>query len=270
MKYSPAGRAASTVILRPLLSGLVRRDWREQHNIPREGGVIIAANHLSEIDPLVLSHYVYKAGRYPVFLAKSTLFESRKVGWILRGCGQIPVYREGTNAGLALRDAEQALREGECLMFYPEGTCTRDPDLWPMTGKTGVARLALATGATVIPVAHWGAHELLRYPTKRFRPLPRKTMHVTSGPPIDLSTYTTAPAAAVPDAAVPDPAAPDPAAPDAAAPDAAAPDAAAPTAETLNAVTAKIMRAIAVLVGELRGERPPDTLFDPRRKAQTS
>jgi 1-acyl-sn-glycerol-3-phosphate acyltransferase len=232
MKYSPTGRAVSTVILRPLLSSLTKRDWRGQQNIPRQGGVIVAANHLSEVDPLALSHYVYKAGRYPVFLAKSTLFESRKVGWILRGCGQIPVYREGTDAGLALRDAEQALADGECLMFYPEGTCTRDPDLWPMTGKTGVARLALATGATVVPLAHWGSHEILPYRSRRFRLFPRRTMRVVAGPPIDLSKYTEV------------------------------------TPETLSAATGDIMRTIAGLLGELRGERPPDTLFDPKRKAQ--
>lgn len=236
MKYSATGRAASTVILRPLLSGLTKRDWRGQQNIPRRGGIIIAANHLSEIDPLALSHYVYKAGRYPVFLAKSTLFDTRVIGWVLRGCGQIPVYREGTQAGSALRDAEKALHEGECLMFYPEGTCTRDPDLWPMVGKTGVVRLAFATGSPVIPLGHWGSQELLPYGSRRFRPFPRKTMHIATGPPIDLSKYSGLEA----------------------------------TAETLDAATADIMRTIAGLVGELRGERPPETLFDPKRRAQAS
>ena len=62
-----------------------------------------------------------------------------------------------------------------------------------MTGQTGVARLAISTGVKVLPVAHWGAHELLPYGTKKFRPFPRKTMHVIAGEPIDLSKYADQP-----------------------------------------------------------------------------
>ena len=54
------------------------------------------------------------------------------------------------------------MRDGECVVVYPEGTLTRDPDLWPMTGKSGAARIALETGCPVIPVGQWGAQELLR------------------------------------------------------------------------------------------------------------
>jgi 1-acyl-sn-glycerol-3-phosphate acyltransferase len=237
--YSPGWRKFSVVVLRPLLFGMLKRDWRGQENIPREGGLIIVANHISEADPLALAHFVYESGRYPVYLAKSTLFDVRYLRSILRGTGQIPVYRDSTDASLALRDAEAALRAGECLMFYPEGTCTRDPDLWPMTGQTGAARLALATGAKVVPMASWGAHELLPYMKaerrglaaglkKGFHPFPRKTMRVIAGPPLDLSKYEGSP----------------------------------PTAETLRDATTEIMRAIADLVGELRGERPPAKLYD--------
>jgi 1-acyl-sn-glycerol-3-phosphate acyltransferase len=232
--YSPLWRTTSVAILRPLLFALLKRDWKGRENIPRKGGVIIAANHLSWADPLAIAHFVYESGRYPVYLAKSGLFDAKIVGPVLHKTGQIPVFRDRAEAALALSEAEEGLRAGECLMFYPEGTCTRDPELWPMSGQTGVARLALATGAKVVPVAHWGAHELWPYGTKNFRPFPRKTMHVLAGPPVDLSEYEGQPL----------------------------------TKATLRAATDDIMRVIAGQLGELRGETPPDQLYDHHRAIQ--
>lgn len=240
--YSPGWRKLTIVILRPLLFGLLKRDWRGRGNVPGKGGVIIAANHISESDPLALAHFVYESGRYPVYLAKSTLFDVRFIGAVLRGTGQIPVYRDRADAAMALEAAEKALVDGECLMFYPEGSCTRDPELWPMTGQTGVARMALKTGAKVVPVASWGAHELMPYKKgeqkglagslkKGFHPLPRKTMQVIAGPPVDLSEYAGLPL----------------------------------SRETLRAATDDIMTAIAGLLGELRGEEPPAERYDHHR-----
>ncbi|MFG2086489.1 MULTISPECIES: lysophospholipid acyltransferase family protein [unclassified Spirillospora] len=237
--YSPGWRKLTIVILRPLLCGLVKRDWRGRGNVPGEGGVIIAANHISEADPLALAHFVYESGRYPVYLAKSTLFDVRFVRNVLRGTGQIPVYRDSADAAEVLKDAEKALVDGECLMFYPEGSCTRDPELWPMTGQTGVARMALKTGAEVVPVATWGAHELMPYKKgeqkglagslkRGLHPLPRKTMRVVAGPPVDLSEYAGLPL----------------------------------TKETLRAATDDIMAAISGLLGELRGQEPPKERYD--------
>lgn len=234
--YSRGWRRFAVVVLRPLLFALTKRDWKGTRHIPRTGGIIIAANHLSWSDPLALGHYIYEAGRFPTFLAKAPLFDVKVLGPILRRLGQIPVYRHRTDAALALRDAEKALRAGECVIMYPEATCTRDPKLWPMTGKTGTARLALATGAPVIPVAHWGTHELLPYGTKKLRLFPRKTVQVLAGPPVDLSKYEGEPL----------------------------------TAATLRAATDDIMRAIAGLVGELRGEEPPERLYDHREAARYS
>ncbi|SNR76496.1 lysophospholipid acyltransferase family protein [Actinomadura mexicana] len=238
-RYSPGWRMLTIAILRPLLFGLLGRDWRGRGNVPKKGGVIIAANHISESDPLALAHFVYESGRYPVYLAKSTLFDVRFFGAVLRGTGQIPVYRDSADAALALRDAEKALLAGECLMFYPEGSCTRDPELWPMTGQTGAARMALKTGAKVVPVASWGAHELMPYRKgeqkglagslkKGVHPLPRKKMKVIAGPPVDLSRYAGLPL----------------------------------DRETLRAATDDIMAAITALLGELRGEEPPAVPFD--------
>lgn len=226
--YSPAWRRFSVVILRPLLFALFKRDWRGRCRIPKRGGVIIAANHVSWADPFVLAHYVFESGRYPTFLAKAAVFQQRVLGFLLRRFGQIPVYRDTSDAALALRDAESALRAGECVVFYPEGTCTRDPALWPMTGQTGAARLALATGAPIVPVAQWGAQDMLPYGTMRFRPFPRKRIRVLAGPPVDLSAY----------------------------------EGREITAELLRLATGDIMHTIAALLGELRGEQPPERLFD--------
>lgn len=134
-------------LIKPAMRVLTRRDWRGQQHIPPAGGVIIAANH-----------YVYDAGRPPCFLAKIELFRLRwPLGRIFRDAGQIPVYRNSANAADALRDAVAAIRRGEAVVIYPEGTVTRDPQLWPMVARTGVARLAMATGALVVPVAQWSA-----------------------------------------------------------------------------------------------------------------
>lgn len=217
-------------ILRPLLFMLVKRDWRGRENVPRADGVIIVANHLSYADPLAVAHYLYEYGRWPVYLTKSSLFHKPLLGRVLRGCGQIPVHRRSTDAALALRDAEKGIREGACVVFYPEGTATRDPNLWPMVGKTGAARLALTTGAPVIPLAHWGAHELLPYGEKKPRLFPRKTMQVVAGPPVDLSRYREG----------------------------------GTTSGNLRAATAEVMVSVTALLAELRGEEPPARPFDPR------
>ncbi|MFC4533629.1 lysophospholipid acyltransferase family protein [Sphaerisporangium dianthi] len=205
-----------------------KRDWRGRANVPRTGGMIIAANHLSWSDPLLFAHFAYNSGRWPVYLAKSGVFDIPVVGTIVRKCRQIPVFRGSTDAARSLKEAEQALVEGSCVIFYPEGTITRDPDFWPMAAKTGVARLALATGVPVIPVAHWGAQELLPYGQKKPRLFPRKTFRVIAGPPVDLSKYAGQPM----------------------------------RSQVLKDATADIMTAITAQLAELRGEKAPDTPFD--------
>jgi 1-acyl-sn-glycerol-3-phosphate acyltransferase len=81
------------------------------------------------------------------------------VGTVLRGAGQIPVAR-GSRDRSSLASAEAALAAGEVVVIYPEGTVTTREDHLPMKGKTGVARLALATGVSVIPMASWGSQEV--------------------------------------------------------------------------------------------------------------
>jgi 1-acyl-sn-glycerol-3-phosphate acyltransferase len=243
-RYSQGWRAVTIAVVPPLSRAIASRDWRGMKHVPRTGGLVVAANHISEADPLALCYYLWASGHYPVFLAKSALFGGGFVGRVVRGTGQIPVDRDG-GAAAALKPAEDALAAGQCVVVYPEGTCTRDPDLWPMTGQTGAARLALATGTPVIPLASWGAHELLPYRKADkgglagtlkpgFHPLPRKTMKVIAGQPVDLSSYQGQPM----------------------------------TATTLRAATADIMNAITLLVGELRGESPPAERYDHRKAVE--
>jgi 1-acyl-sn-glycerol-3-phosphate acyltransferase len=227
--YSPAVRGATKVTFPPLFRALMKRDWRGHEHIPRQGPVIVAANHLSYADWAAVALFVYEAGRYPAFLIKSSAFNVPVVGPFLRGAGQFPVNRGQVDAALVLRDAERALDHGECLIFYPEGTATRDPALWPMVPKTGVARLALATGAPVIPVAHWGAQAILPYGSKRPSLLPRHMVRMLAGPPVDLSAFTGQPL----------------------------------SRDVLRAAAAAIMADITGLLATLRGEVPPARPFDP-------
>ncbi|MFD0165989.1 lysophospholipid acyltransferase family protein [Streptomyces decoyicus] len=223
----------AAVICKPPLLVLFKRDWQGMEHIPADGGFITAVNHNSYLDPLSYAHYQYNTGRVPRFLAKAGLFKSGFVGVMMRGTGQIPVYRETTDAATAFRAAVDAIDKGECVAFYPEGTLTRDPELWPMQGKTGAARVALLTKAPVIPVAQWGANDAMPpyAKEKKLRLLPRKTLRVKAGPPVDLSAYYDRE----------------------------------PTAEVLRAATDVIMAAISEQLAGLRGEPAPAEPYDWRK-----
>ena len=200
-------------------------------------GLILAINHLSYADIFADSLFAYEAGRYPVFLAKSSLFDIKVLGSIIRKLGQLPVYRGQADAALVLKDAEQGIKNGACVIFYPEATVTRDPDQWPMVAKTGVARLALATGAPVIPIAHWRTQRILPYGSFRPHLIPRTTVQVAAGPPVDLSEFEGQPL----------------------------------TSQVLRAATEKIMKDITGLLAGIRRETPPAEPYHPavaRRKAR--
>lgn len=175
--------------LRPPMMLLTNRDWRGQEHVPPVGGVVVCSNHISYFDPLVLAHFLYDSGRTPRFLAKASLFQAPLVGTVLKGAAQIPVFRESVDAIHAFSAAVAAVQRGECIALYPEGTLTRDPSGWPMSAKTGAARIALTTGAPLVPVAQWGAERVIP-PGKRLpRLLPRHTIRVMAGPPVDLSAF---------------------------------------------------------------------------------
>jgi 1-acyl-sn-glycerol-3-phosphate acyltransferase len=115
------------------------------------------------------------------------------------------------------------------LGVYPEGTLTRDPNMWPMVAKTGCARLALLTSTPVIPIAQWGSQLVVPNYTKKLKLFPRKTIIIRAGAPVDLSKWY---------GKSDDP-------------------------KALVEATAVIMRAITDLLEEIRGERRPEVIFDP-------
>lgn len=178
----------AVALLWPFMRTMVRWDIVGSDTLTDDpDGVIVAPNHLSWFDPLVVAYTLWDADRPPRFLGKEAVFRIPVLGRIIRGAGQIPVYRDSNEAGLAIRDALSALASGECVVVYPEGTITRDTDLWPMAAKSGAVRLALASGRPLYPMAQWGANEVMAPYAKQFRILPRKTMHILIGDPIDLS-----------------------------------------------------------------------------------
>jgi len=174
------------VILRPLLVVITKRDYRGVQNLNYDGGIIAAMNHNSWFDPFVVAQFMWDNDRPPKFLAKSGIFKIPVIGQLVYLAGQIPVYRDSRHAKIAVRGAIKGVERGEAIVLSPEGTLTRDPNLWPMDGKTGAARIALATKAPVIPVAHWGAHLVLAPYSKKLKLFPRKTMIVQAGKPVDL------------------------------------------------------------------------------------
>ncbi len=178
----------AVMIIKPTLIATTTREWiNGDKNFPADGGFVIALNHLSHIDPLTSALLVYDHGRIPRYLAKSGLFNNKALGFFLRSAGQIPVYRETATAAGAYSAAVDAVRRGQCVIIYPEATITRDPDLWPMRGKSGAARIALETGCPVIPIGQWGAQEILPPYTKRPFLFPRKKIVARVGPPVELS-----------------------------------------------------------------------------------
>ncbi|AKU16348.1 hypothetical protein VV02_11540 [Luteipulveratus mongoliensis] len=218
--------------VRPLLQQVTLRDWGGAEHIPQTGGFVVAANHISNFDHFPLAHYLVDHGRAPHFLAKSSLFKPPGVKQIMSGTGQIPVFRGTHQASEALSAATDAIRGGACVCVYPEGTITREAGYWPMTGKSGAARIALETGCPLVPLAIWGTEKILPPYVGKFVPkvLPRKPVAVRVGPPVSLDDLQGEPI----------------------------------TAAVLNQATDRLMDAITVLLEEIRGEQAPAHRFDPR------
>jgi len=177
------------VVLGPLLKGLFRPDVDGLANVPATGPVILACNHLSFSDsiftPLIVSRRV-------TFVAKAEYFTGKGIkGWLMRqfflGTGTIPVDRSGGKAAQAALDTLlRVLKSGNVAGIYPEGT--RSPDGRLYRGKTGVARLALESGAVVVPVALLNTDEI--QPTGKLIPTIKK-VKIRFGTPLDFSRYAT-------------------------------------------------------------------------------
>lgn len=158
--------------------------------LPATGPVIVVGNHLSVADAFVLAAAVARRRRRIRMLGTAGLFRAPVLGPMLRGVGYIPVDRRGTDPKAALGPARAALEAGQCVGLYPEGAITRLPGAWPARGKSGVVRLALDTGAPVVPLAQWGTHRFVGEEGTRWRaffsPLTRPRVDVRLGPALDL------------------------------------------------------------------------------------
>lgn len=207
--------------------------WRGGEHLPRTGGALLAINHVSFADPIFDVAFTISHGRMPRFLAKSELWSTPVVRSVLGGGKHIPVHRSSSRAADAYKDAVAAIQRGEIVAFYPEGTYTADPDGWPMKAKNGIGRIALMTGAPVIPVANWGTQDVLPPSSGRPRLFPRRRVTVVAGPPVDLSAWSDGRR----------------------------------TRTALDGATAAIMTDVTRLVADIRGETPPADPYDPTRPA---
>ncbi|PRY69206.1 1-acyl-sn-glycerol-3-phosphate acyltransferase [Glaciihabitans tibetensis] len=223
------------MLLLPLMNVLARYVIHNPERVPKSGAFVLAPNHFSEIDPVVIGLAMWRVGRMPRYLAKASLFKIPVAGWLLRRAGQIPVERAGTRGSDPLTAARKIAHEGLAVVVYPEGTLTRDPDLWPMRGKTGAVRIALQEGIPIIPAAHWGTQLVMPRYAKRISLFPRKTVHISFGDPVDLSAFAGRGL----------------------------------DTKTLTEATEVVMQAVTALVAELRGEPAPAVRWDPAKHQQT-
>lgn len=223
----------------PLYRLVAKISWRGTENFPATGGFVVAANHLTEIDPITVAYPVYKSGIMPRFLAKESLFRVPVFGRLIAYIGMVPVYRGTTRAKDSLEAAFTELNDNGAILVYPEGTVTRDPRMWPMRAHTGAARLSLQGQVPVVPMAHWGDQEVLyRDPQgkRSFNLFPPKKVRVLIGTPLQPQDLMR-PGKHITDQ---------------------------PTADDLKYATTVIMDRITDLLAELRGEDAPADRFDPR------
>jgi 1-acyl-sn-glycerol-3-phosphate acyltransferase len=234
-KLGTGWRAVWLVLYYPA-SALFKMRYRHIERIPQQGPMIIVVNHVSHVDPFLVSKFILDAARTPRFLAKESIFDVRVVGPAMRAMGHIPVKRGTTDARQSLAAAVQALHDGKVIVLHPEGTVTRDPDGWPMAGKSGAARLAmLAPEVPVIPLAQWGVQEQFDLYKKKVKLFPRPRHVISVGEPIDLSAFHDRE----------------------------------PTARVLHEITDVIMRRLRDDVAELRGlPAPTGKLFRWTRNAE--
>src|ERR671918_961346 len=185
-RAEPWMRTAETIVLPPIALWF-RWRWEGLSHIPERGPALVACNHISYFDPLAQGYFIEKAGRRPRFLAKIELYKNPFLRRVLRGARQIPV-RRGSGEHTPVDAAIAALHAGEVVMVYPESTVTKNEDFSPMRGKTGIARLTLASGVPVIPLAVWGSAPVWQRNGKRNLKFGRP-IWVKAGPPLDFSEF---------------------------------------------------------------------------------
>ena len=220
------------VIVIPLVSLLAKITVTHPEKLPRTGSFVLAPNHYSEFDPLIVAIAVFRTGRLPRFMAKDSLFRVPVLGWILRRTGMIPVARasSASAAKQTLTQSRELVENGRGVIVYPEGTLTRDPGMWPMRGKSGAVRLALTGDIPLIPMAQWGTQQIMGRYQKGLSLWPlRKPVRVLIGDPVDLSDLRGR----------------------------------AGEPGVLNIATERLMAAITELLEELRGEQAPEKRWNP-------
>lgn len=182
---------SSLAFMRATLGPVLRLMFRPQvegaENIPGTGPVILAGNHLTFIDSLILpvccERPVYFIGKDEYVTGKG--IKGRAMAWFFRGAGMIPVDRDGGRGGVAaLMTGRRVLEEGKVFSIYPEGT--RSPDGRLYRGRTGIARLTLMTGAPVVPFAVIGTDKI--QPGGKGMPRPGKVT-IRFGEPMEFSRY---------------------------------------------------------------------------------
>jgi len=232
-KGKPLGSNAAfklgTKVVIPLLNLVAKKVWRGGENLPKSGKIIVASNHVSYLDVLFLSHFLFRNGRAPRYIGKEGVFKVPVIGKIILAAGMVPVARESKDASKALDHAVRLLNVGHCIGVYPEGTLTRDPEGWPMVAKTGLARLAIATQTPVIPIAQWGSQIVMPTYEKKIKFFPRTPIKILAGKPLDLSAWYGKENDQV----------------------------------ALLEATAFVMRELTNLLEEIRGEKRPVEIFDP-------
>ncbi len=202
------------------------------------GGVIVISNHTSYADGVLLILAARRMGRSLRMLATAGVFRAPILGPLITKLGFIPVKRGTSQAAESLAPAIEALHAGEAVGMFPEGRLTRDERKWPERAKTGVVRLALASGAPIVPVAMEGSHQVVRgrfiLPALIVNVVRRPKVAVRVGEPIDVRQLMSIGPTTD------------------------------PTPDEIRLATDQVMARLIVLVGELRGERSPHPTGVPR------
>ena len=217
-------------ILRPWVRLLYKVEVTGTENLPKTGGYVLAANHVTTVDALAVAYMMFfRLHRAPHFLAKEGLFRTPIVGPALLACGQIPVFRSGRGNSDPMESAYKVLRAGHIIGIFPEGTLTRDPNQWPMRARTGALRLALETGVPIVPMGQWGTEAVMETYSSRIRPKPWHKVRMVIGKPMEMSQYLGKKL----------------------------------STEEMVAISDEIMVEITKLVEQLRGEKAPPKRFVP-------
>ena len=223
-------------LLGPLVRLLFRVEVLGKEKLPKDGAYILCFNHVTHLDALAVAYGTFFGiKRGPHFLAKGSLFKVPVLGPILIAAGQVPVYRNGRSNMDPMDAAYKFLNAGHVITIFPEGTLTREPNGWPMRGKTGSVRMAIESGAPIIAVGQWGSEVVLPTYTKKIKPKPWHKVRIQIGDEINLDAYRGRKL----------------------------------STEELKEATAVVMRAITKQVEILRDAKAPKELYDPADHGQS-